>query len=210
MSYVLYRDKKGTEYRFFGHEWYFFRLTMREYGWEPKKTLLYTVHSAVRLPWGAFRNGIYSVDKKDLFEGETPASLAKEVAEYSGLPYPELLRHYIDQWDGDTLKFVGYLDLDWDGSYDCNADQYVTKEDALGMSRALERAAEDREKGVVIGFPDDWPDESLRGGKPSFFLLDNKDLIEHSDPNDPPRPLVGVEALRTFAAWLALGEFRIC
>lgn len=201
MSYVLFRDTPGTEYRFYGDQWYFFRVTMRQHGWEPKGTEFHDVHPVVGMQHGSPKDSYCVIPVSEIeAAGYSPEDLARHGAEFNRLDHGALLQSYREQWAKGEVLIPTYIDARWDGSYALNSGQLVTDEDARNMSQALARAADDMEATGPHHFPDDWPVEHLRGVTPMLVLRDNDDLDSFR---------YGVEALREFAAWTALGSFRL-
>ena len=202
MSYVMFRDRPGTEYYFTSSMWAVYLAVMRQYGWEPKGTASYGAHPVVGLQWGATKDARYAVKTSTAEKhGHSPEDLARHAAEHNGLDYGEALQSYREQWPKGELWVPTYREPRWEGSYVINNAQYVEADDAMAMSVALARAADDMEKGNRYRYPEDYYDESQRGFEPPFFLVNNDDQEDVKED---------VDALRGLSAWMAKGEFRIC
>lgn len=203
MSYILCRDGEAKDYCF-GGQWSLLLRTMERFGWIPKGTQYFITPDAVGFQYGAGKNAVYCVDMDELYDRTTPEELAEHATGWNGQNYEELLAVYSAQWGGvDPIDIPSRRNPDWRGSYTSNDGQYVVAEDALAMSAALERAAEELDRSGAIGLPEDRAGLACKVAA-SIYRLEDKDRT-----NQNPRVLEGAEALRTFASWLSKGEFRI-
>lgn len=107
-----------------------------------------------------FRNGLWDLPKGKLDEGESiPECAAREVAEETGCPLPEIVTElgttfhsYTDQW-GDFAKTTWWYAMQTDAKkFSPQTEEGITKVCWIDLDRALEIAGFDNLKEVLLRF----------------------------------------------------------